>query len=439
MNYLKQVIYDLRHQKMMTWVTVSGTAVSVFLVMVYYMVNNVSTVEVAPELDRLNIYGGMYMHIASTDPDNHSNSSGFISYPTAKELYENLKGVEKVSYVADASWYVSGDLKVKGKPGLQSTKKKVDGNYWQIYDFKFIEGKPFTEDDCLGTTKKMVLSRRTANKLFGTTDVVGREVTNNGDKYIVCGVVENVNPILVNTFADAYLMLDSKVRESSEDEAKKPLGMVMALLKLSEDADTAAIRREVRSRYATLNSRLEKFGVKAVYHGAPFDAETMAMKSGFGSNNTPNIAKQKRNRYLVYLILILLPAINLSGMVRGRLNRRISEIGVRRAYGARRGDIIRQLLGENLLVTIAGGLIGLALSFLFMKFLSSEFFSFIDFWSDFSMEDKMATPDLGMLFTWNVFFISVGCCLLLNIMTATIPAWRAASVEPAEAISKSRT
>lgn len=141
--------------------------------------------------------------------------------------------------------------------------------------------------------------------------------------------------------------------------------------------------------------------------------------------------------YLIYLFLILLPAINLGSMMRGRLQHRISEIGLRRAYGARRFNIISQLLGENLVVTLVGGFLGLLFSYLFMLFLSSEFFSMVNMWTD-SLEVKMATPSFSMLFSWKPFVISIGVCLVLNILTATVPAWRAASIEPAIAISKAK-
>ncbi|MDE6335501.1 MAG: FtsX-like permease family protein, partial [Muribaculaceae bacterium] len=144
-------------------------------------------------------------------------------------------------------------------------------------------------------------------------------------------------------------------------------------------------------------------------------------------------------QYIIYALLLLLPAINLSSMMRGRLRHRVSEIGVRRAYGAKRRDIIRQLIGENLVVTVVGGLIGLGLSYLFMLTLSSEFFMFVDGNRISSLEAKMATPSFGMLFTWSTFFISVGACLVLNLLTATVPAWCASMMEPAVAISKSRT
>ena len=90
------------------------------------------------------------------------------------------------------------------------------------------------------------------------------------------------------------------------------------------------------------------------------------------------------------------------------------------------------------MVTVAGGIIGLLLSYLFMIFLSSEFFSMVTIWTD-SLEVKMATPSFSMLFSWKPFVISIATCLILNIITATVPAWRAASVEPAIAISKSKS
>ncbi|MDE6077261.1 MAG: FtsX-like permease family protein, partial [Muribaculaceae bacterium] len=112
--------------------------------------------------------------------------------------------------------------------------------------------------------------------------------------------------------------------------------------------------------------------------------------------------------------------------------------GVRRAFGARRSDIIRQLFGENLMVTLVGGIIGLVLSYLFMLTLSSEFFIFIANDYGMSLESKMATPSFGMLFTWGAFFVALGACLIMNILTATIPAWRASLINPAVAIAKSK-
>ncbi|MDE6770701.1 MAG: ABC transporter permease, partial [Muribaculaceae bacterium] len=425
---------DMRHQKMMTWVAISGTAVSIFLVMVMFMVNSLKTVEVAPDINRQRIYAGMTVTIKSTNPEDNWMTRGNMAYPLAQRLYGDLKGVELVSYCGQSAY--PRDVIIKDKVPVNVSTKMVDGNFWKMFDFNFLEGEPFTEDDCLGNTNKIVLTRSLAHRLFSTQEVVGREINLGRDKYVISGVVEDVNPILQNIWADVYTPVVSSMRED-DISRYNACGYFMALMLYEKETDPESVKAQVKSRYATLNAEWAKEGAELVYNGVPYDAEQLGMTDvGYVE---PDVKKEHRTQYIIYALLLLLPAINLSSMMRGRLRHRVSEIGVRRAYGAKRRDIIRQLIGENLVVTVVGGLIGLGLSYLFMLTLSSEFFMFVDGNRISSLEAKMATPSFGMLFTWSTFFISVGACLVLNLLTATVPAWRASMMEPAVAISKSRT
>ena len=435
MNYIRQLFYDMRHQKMMTWVSIGGTAVSIFLVLVFFMYNSLPTVEVAPETHRQRIYGAMKLYVELTGEGKEGwNASGGLSYDAAQKLYGDLDGVEAISYVSSGSGSIN--VIVDGKPPVSSIAIGVDGNFWKIYNFNFITGRPFTEEECLNTTRPpIVLSEKMARHLFGIIDVVDREVNIGGRPYVVVGVVEGVNPILRNTWADVYMPLGEEWRKGWDGEpAYVFLGSLKVLLLYAEGTDPENIKAQVRSRYATLNSELEKLGGKTQYDNSPYDAETMGKNSWSKSPTVTNIAAK---RWLVYALLLLLPAINLSSMMRGRLQHRISEIGVRRAYGARRRDIVGQLLGENFVVTIVGGCIGLILSYVFMLFFSSAFFSMVDRWS--SLAAKMATPTFSMLFSWQAFAIALGACFVLNVLTASVPAWRASSLQPALAISKNKS
>lgn len=433
MNYLKQIYYDMRHQKMMTWVSISGTAIAIFLVMVFFMVNSLKTIEMSPETNRNRIYGAFWINLVSTDQTKQFEHTTAMSYPTAKKLYGDLKGVEEVSYTTTGLMKVMVD----DKPPLLGTSIIADGNFWKVYDFTFIKGGPFTEEECLGASPLMVITESFARRLLGSVDVVGREVDINGDLHRITGVVKDVSPVFQNTWADAYLSLGVQAREQQSQLQYNPIaGNLKAMLLLAEDTDPESVRKEVESRYATLNSELKKNKVEVIYYGGPFDSESMAI--GIPSKGSPDLAKEHRMRYLIYALLILLPAINLSSMMRGRLQHRISEIGLRRAYGARRGDIIAQLFGENFLVTIGGGLIGLILSYLFMMFLSSEVFMISQAWAPGSIDIQLSTPSFSMLFTWQPFIVAIAVCFLLNLLTAGVPAWRAASIEPAEALLKSK-
>ena len=65
---------------------------------------------------------------------------------------------------------------------------------------------------------------------------------------------------------------------------------------------------------------------------------------------------------IILFILLLVPALNLSGITLSRMRRRMAELGVRRAFGATQGTILWQVLSENMVLTLLGGLLGLAMS-----------------------------------------------------------------------------
>ena len=429
MRYLKQLIYEMRHQKMMTWISIIGTAVSIFLVMVMFMTDNLKTVEISPDNNRKRIYAGMGMDVRSEG----STMMADLSYAAAKRLYGDLEGVELTAYAQKNA--MQEDVIIKGEIPANVATKKVDGNFWKLFDFKFIQGNNFTEDETIGNTDKIVISRSIAHRLFESEEVVGRELNIGGISRVVAGVVEDVNPIAQNAWAEVYLPLDSDERKEIS-RVYDTMGWIMALMLYEEGADPEAIKSEVKSRFATLNAELEKEGWEVVYKETPYSPEEIALSD---EEEIPDATASHKKQLALYIVLILLPAINLSSMMRGRLQHRISEIGVRRAFGAKRLDIVAQLMGENLVITIAGAIIGLFLSYLFMMFLSSEFFMFVGENRAYILSQRMATPTFSMLFTWGAFFVAVVACLVLNILTATLPAWKAAMMNPAQAILKSKS
>lgn len=112
MKYIKRLIYDMRHQKMMTWISISGTAVAVFLVMVLFMADRLKTVEIAPDNNRQRIYAGMKIQIKSTSENDNWMMMGDLSYEAAQRLFGDIKGVEMVSYIdsyATLRWLFHGE------------------------------------------------------------------------------------------------------------------------------------------------------------------------------------------------------------------------------------------------------------------------------------------------------------------------------------------
>lgn len=107
-----------------------------------------------------------------------------------------------ISYIRDGNSNCT--LSVPGEEGMTFLPKSVDANFWKIYDFKFIDGRPFNQAEVDSNDKVLVLTCSAARKLFGEENVSGRTMEVNMADYRVVGVVEDVHPLMNGTFAHFY-------------------------------------------------------------------------------------------------------------------------------------------------------------------------------------------------------------------------------------------
>lgn len=423
-NYLKQIWYELRNQPVVTITSVLGTAFAIFFVMAVYMVASVETVAIKPESNRDRILVGQYMEISKGEK---GSGSGSMSYNNAKKIYTGLDGVEIMSFAG--GWDKPSDVSVKDGDCITMTQKRVDENFWKIFDFKFIGGKPFDKAASESGLKHVILQKASAKKLFGNEDAVGKEIKLNHIPYTVVGVVDDTSPILTQSYANIYIPYTPETEDQLWYDGY--MGDTQVYLLISEGVSDEDIRKQVRQRYEILNSTLKKEGLEAIYHQAPFSAEMIAHSQG--SNNDPDAETPRKKRYAIYLVLLLLPAINLSSMTRSRLRQRVSEIGVRRAFGATKMNILNRFLGENLALTLCGGVIGLILCVIFVALFSNYFISFGGMWAEGDI--TAAKPTFSMLLNFKTFGWAILFCLILNLLSTGLPAWHASRTNPAEAIS----
>ena len=119
-------------------------------------------------------------------------------------------------------------------------------------------------------------------------------------------------------------------------------------------------------------------------------------------------------------VLLFVPALNLCGIVAGRMERRTAEMGIRKTFGARRSTLLWQVVTENLVLTSIGGIIGLIISWLAIYGFRLELLSL--FFDSYMMSTAPIVTG-EMLFSPLLF---VGCfiaILVLNLLAAVVPAW----------------
>jgi putative ABC transport system permease protein len=132
---------------------------------------------------------------------------------------------------------------------------------------------------------------------------------------------------------------------------------------------------------------------------------------------------------LLFFLLLLVPAVSLSGMTDSRMERRMSELAIRRAFGARRRTLMMQIITENLLFTLLGGAVGLMASYVLVlagrNWIMSVGASSIEIPPE--GVDVALSPE--MLLNLPVFAIALGICFVLNLLSALVPAWHNARRE----------
>ena len=97
------------------------------------------------------------------------------------------------------------------------------------------------------------------------------------------------------------------------------------------------------------------------------------------------------------------------------------EIGVRKAYGASNLAIIKQVLGENLALTVAGGIVGLLIAYLIIATCSQWILGLFDDIGLYSFAGSNPRITAEMLLNPWVIGSAFGVCLLLNVISALIP------------------
>ena len=142
----------------------------------------------------------------------------------------------------------------------------------------------------------------------------------------------------------------------------------------------------------------------------------------FRENNEETDLLANIKPYLtLLLVLLIIPAINISGMIGGQMDRRMAEMGLRRSFGGSKSELCRQVMFENLILTIFGGLVGLVVAWIVLYSFKGTILGLVgNSWN--YLGDIVEAEVTGeMLFAPAVFLGALLICIILNILSAYIP------------------
>ncbi|HET9783774.1 MAG TPA: ABC transporter permease [Terriglobales bacterium] len=276
--------------------------------------------------------------------------------------------------------------------------------YADIHSLHELEGGFFDELDNAASAPVCVLGQNAKVSLFGFTPAVGKYIKVNDTWLRVTGVLDeqlgtgdasrdwnNVIYVPLNTFD--YRFYDNSFSQKDDLDGVD--------LSLKPDVDSVAAAQVVT---AILNS---------THHDT--DDFTVTVPAAL-------LAQQQQTQRIFTLVMVAIAAISLlvggigiMNIVLATVMERTREIGVRRATGARRSDILRQFLAEAVLISVSGGALGIL-------------FGYILSWT------IAATAHwTTIVSTWSII-IAFGVSVGVGVIFGIYPARKAARIDPIEAL-----
>ncbi|HET7880862.1 MAG TPA: ABC transporter permease [Acetobacteraceae bacterium] len=249
----------------------------------------------------------------------------------------------------------------------------VDPDFLTVIGYPLLRGDPAT---ALAQPDTIVLSRTLAQKYFGTLDCIGRTLD-----------INQIHPIRVTGIADDPPP-NSSVKFIALASGRTGYGK-LAMLDAAPQVLTALnitvstfVRLRPGAAPESLADRLHNFAVAHYPSGDPGEAlfqllymNSLAVVHLYPFNpdtNEPNIRMQ--TLYAVAatgLLILLLAGVNFVNLVTARATRRAVEIGMRKALGARRGQLLLQFMGESIGYALVAMLLAMGLATLFLPYLNA--------------------------------------------------------------------
>ena len=324
--------------------------------------------------------------------------------PVSRRLIEHLRSLPGVAGVTvsengifsrlDSS---TDSLRVEGfvptrKDDSWSSFDQVGPHYFQVLGVPIIAGREFDERENVGASTPVVLNETMARFYFGKRDPLGKYLLNGGDRYTVIGVVKDMKERSLKSKTerrfygplfqsdDTFKTLNFEVRTFSDAAPMIP-----------------AIRREMKSFDPGL--KVSSIDPVNVLIDQDIGADRMiARLSGFFG-----------------ILVLLLCADGLYGIISYTTGRRTNEIGLRMAIGADRGDVMRMVLRETMMLIGAGLAIGLPAAMAASRLIASTL-------AGVSPSDPITLAAVSLVM------------LAVGLLAGFVPAARASRIDPMAAL-----
>ncbi|GHE23620.1 ABC transporter permease [Sphingobacterium griseoflavum] len=366
-NYFKIAWRSLRKNKGFTAINILGLAIGMAAAMLIFLwiSSEVNFDRFYPNTDRLYAVG-------TREPLDNEISVFFSTpkplAPVIKEEFPEVTNSTRVSRINGFLFTVDSKKLTTGDAAF------VDSTFLEMFGLPLLSGDPKT---ALTDPSSIVLSEDLARKLYGTTDVIGKNLALDRNEILtVSGVIK---PIPSNSrFATwEYLLPWTCMEKLGYADESWGNSSVLAFVELKPQADLPAVQRKMQKilQRHSADLRSETFL-------QPLSEKYLYSKFENGKAVGGRV-EMVRVFTIIAGFILLIACINFMNLSTAQSEKRAKEVGVRKVIGAQKRTLIAQFLTESLLLTTLAGIFAIVLSLLalpaFSQLVGRELF--IDFTS----------------------------------------------------------
>lgn len=401
---LKEAMQSLSSNKMRSLLTILGIVIGVASVIALLSIGQSAGDSITGEIESI---GTNVIYILKGNDDEDVTNPEDLTLRDAEALASSSR-TSKIAYVAPV---VSGASEISySDVGVESSISGVTPDYQFVQNITMAEGEFITESQVEGRSAVVVLGPQIAETLIGrSSGVVGQTVRIGGYPYRVVGVTEaKGGSAFNNPDNNIYIPISTAQTRLPRSGSSNSVQFILISVAQAEDADAAIeqITTVLRSTHR-------------IPPRSPNDFTILNQQDFLA------VAASITNVLTIFLggigaISLLVGGIGIMNIMLVSVTERTREIGLRKALGARKIDILTQFLTESVLLSMIGGILGIALG-----------------WGISLVVSQIAVQS-GTVLDINVTLNSI---LLATLFSAAVgiffgyyPANRAASLAPVEAL-----
>lgn len=356
-NYLKVTLRKIRHNKAYSIINIAGlaTGIACCLFILLYVLFELSFDNFHKDADRIYIVG----QDRRSEAGRELVGGNFpLLAPTLKDRYPQVEAAGRLNQ----GWIIQ--VRYEDKVFKEEALWDADPGLFEVLSIPFIQGNPKT---ALERPNTAVMSKFYAEKYFGEEDPLGKTITIGEKEYEVTGIVQD-SP--ANTDFSYKIIKSWKTIEMEEEDHWRTwnpgIAATACLIKLREGVNAGDFEDQIQKiPYEFCGEDLEKNGLDYRFFLLSLKKSHRVILSGDQVKPSPSLI------YVaifsaVGLLILLIACMNYMNLATARSANRATEVGMRKVVGAHRRQIIRQFLGESLLIVSIAVVIALVLVQIFL-------------------------------------------------------------------------